>query len=316
MAKGDPSAADPQAQFTRGSQALAEAQDWAAFAGAVGLIEQAAAAGHAEATCRVAAFEAIGAGRERSWPRAFDRLQSAAELGSEEAQAQLRLLSGSAGSGWAELRAGIDLRGLLAPPPLTSLSEQPNIATVAGFASPQECAWLIERFRPKLEPAMVWDRDSGGGTVHQVRTNSAVELGVGEMDVVTAIIRTRISVAIGVSEPQFEVPQVMHYTPGQQFQPHFDFLDPNVPGEAADMARRGQRVVTVLIFLNEEYTGGETEFPSIGLRHRGKTGDALLFTNIDAQRRPDRQTLHAGRPPTSGEKWIVSQWIRDRAPGG
>jgi hypothetical protein len=99
---------------------------------------------------------------------------------------------------------------------------------------------------------------------------------------------------------------------GQEFLPHFDFLNPDFPGHARDLARSGQRIATFLVYLNEGYEGGETEFPKLGWRYKGRTGDALLFRNLDAAGEPDRQTFHAGLPPTQGEKWLLSQWLRER----
>jgi len=96
--------------------------------------------------------------------------------------------------------------------------------------------------------------------------------------------------------------------------PHHDYLDPNASGFAEQLRRFGQRIATVLVYLNDNYTGGQTVFPKIGLRYRGKTGDALFFTNVDRTGRADPLTMHAGTPPTSGEKWVISQWVRDRAP--
>jgi hypothetical protein len=104
----------------------------------------------------------------------------------------------------------------------------------------------------------------------------------------------------------------LNYLPGQQFEPHFDFLDSAVPGYTDDLRSNGQRVATFLLYLNEEFDGGETEFPELGWRYKGRTGDALLFWNVDGSELPDRRTLHAGLPPTSGEKWLLSQWLRKR----
>jgi hypothetical protein len=96
-----------------------------------------------------------------------------------------------------------------------------------------------------------------------------------------------------------------------------DFFDPAIPSQATDMAVNGQRVATALVYLNDEgLEGGETDFPTLGIRHRGAKGDALVFFNVDAAGQPDRRTLHAGLPPTGGEKWLLSQWIRDRTPPG
>ena len=71
---------------------------------------------------------------------------------------------------------------------------------------------------------------------------------------------------------------------------------------------------TFLLYLNDGYEGGETDFPSAGLSFKASTGDALFFANVTREGRPDPLGLHAGRPPLSGEKWILSQWIRDRVP--
>jgi len=173
---------------------------------------------------------------------------------------------------------------------------------------------VIARLRPRLAPAMVWDEVSGLGKIDPVRSNSAVELRLPEMDVAIEALRARISVATRLPEPIFEIPQVMHYAVGQEFRPHHDFLDPQERGHAADLARRGQRIGTFLIYLNDDFEGGETEFPPAGLSHRGRTGDALFFANVTPDGRPDPLTVHAGRPPAKGEKWIFSQWIRDRVP--
>jgi predicted 2-oxoglutarate/Fe(II)-dependent dioxygenase YbiX len=113
----------------------------------------------------------------------------------------------------------------------------------------------------------------------------------------------------------FEPAQIMHYAPGEEFRPHYDFLTPDSPGMAAQIARYGQRIATFLLYLNEDFDGGETVFPLKDISYRGRAGDALFFANIDTANAPDPLTRHAGRPPTRGEKWILSQWIRDRSAG-
>jgi prolyl 4-hydroxylase len=320
------SAGDADAQFTLGARLLASPDSPDAFARGAALVERAAASGHAEATCMQATLEAIGAGRRQDWNRALDCLELAAGRGSERARAQLRLLAGTAGSPaeaegdlaagtWRGLRNRIDVGRLLQVPGRIAVSEAPRMRVFEGFASPAECRWVIATLRPKLGPAMVWDDATGLGKVDPSRSNSAVELRLPEMDVVIELLRARISVATRLPEAIFEVPQVMHYSVGQEFRPHHDFLDPQQQGPAGDIARRGQRIGSFLIYLNEDFEGGETEFPKAAFSYRGRAGDALFFTNVTRDGRPDPLTLHAGRPPTKGEKWIFSQWIRDRAPG-
>ena len=71
-------------------------------------------------------------------------------------------------------------------------------------------------------------------------------------------------------------------------------------------------MLTVLVWLNEGYGGGETAFPELGLTIEPGMGDALIFQNVDAGGRPDPRTRHAGLPVTHGEKWLASRWIRAR----
>jgi prolyl 4-hydroxylase len=104
---------------------------------------------------------------------------------------------------------------------------------------------------------------------------------------------------------------VLHYDEGEEITDHFDFIDPKVPGYEQELARRGERVVTFLVYLNDDYGGGETAFPRLGISHKGRRGEGLYFVNALADG-PDVRMLHAGRPPLRGEKWIVSQFVRNR----
>lgn len=302
--------------YARGVELLQATGDPHVFAEAVSLIEEAAGSGEAEALATLAAIEATGAGRPQDWAKALDHLALAAERGSEDARAQLRLLTGSAdGEDWPALRSSIDPAKLLQVPEREILAEQPRLRAIRGFASRAECEWIIAKARPKLGPAMIWDAESGTGKLDPNRNNSALELRLTDMDVVTAMVRARISTATRLPEPVFETSQVLHYSVGQEFRPHFDFLDSRKPGTAADIARRGQRIATFLIWLNDGFEGGETQFPDAGISFTGRTGDALFWANVLPNGQPDPLTLHAGRAPSRGEKWIFSQWIRDRSPG-
>src|SRR6185312_10676767 len=102
---------------------------------------------------------------------------------------------------------------------------------------------------------------------------------------------------------QLEAPAVLHYAEGHEITEHFDFVDPNVPDYDQEIAQRGQRIVTFLVYLNDGYAGGETEFPRLDIKHKGRAGEGLSFSNALADGRSDLRTLHAGRPPTRGDKW-------------
>jgi hypothetical protein len=109
-----------------------------------------------------------------------------------------------------------------------------------------------------------------------------------------------------------EATAVLHYAAGEESTDHYDFVSPETPNYAEEIARNGQRVLTFLVYLNDDYHGGRTDFVELGMTHKGRRGEGLFFVNALENNEPDLRTLHAGRPPTRGEKWIVSQFIRGR----
>ena len=127
----------------------------------------------------------------------------------------------------------------------------------------------------------------------------------------SSCVQARMSLTCGQRMQQFEAPMVLHYDVGEQITPHFDFIDVHAPDYEQQIREQGQRMITFLLYLNDDYSGGETTFPKLGLVNRGTAGDGLYFINSHQDRSADRNMLHTGSPPTAGEKWIVSQFIRD-----
>lgn len=263
----------------------------------------AANGGDGEAAHRLAVLSAMGLALPHDWGAALARLEQAARLGFAPAVAQRNLLS-----------PDIDLERWLAPPPPRPLSRVPAILAVEGFLAADVCDYLRARAEDGLEPAMVYDPVTGDGRAESVRTNAAAAFGMERMDVVLALVRERIARLCGLPVAGLEWSQILHYRIGQKFDWHVDWLDPALPGYAADLAARGQRIATCLVFLNDDFEGGETAFEAGGIRHRGRKGDALLWANTRPDGSIDPGTRHAGLPPTMGEKWVLSQWLRGRAP--
>jgi prolyl 4-hydroxylase len=71
--------------------------------------------------------------------------------------------------------------------------------------------------------------------------------------------------------------------------------------------------MTALLYLASADSGGGTDFPTLDWSFRGAPGELLLFHNTGADRLPEPRSLHAGRAPDSGDKWVLSVWLRDRA---
>ena len=280
---------------------------------AVAKVHTDARAGVPEASRLLANLAAAGVGMPQSWSAALVHLAEAARRGSASAQGQLEALGSLDGETsndrWGALAASVRIGDWMAPCEKRVLNAAPRAVAIARFLPGPVCDWLIGLAKGRTEPARVYAPDGGAAIEANARNNSAFEFGWLNCDVVVLLVRARIAATIGVPVGALENSQVLHYATGQQFTRHVDYLDPALP----DVAERGQRIVTFLIYLNGDFDGGETDFPRLAVRYKGGPGDALYFANLDGAGAPDPRTLHAGLPPTRGEKWLFSQWVRNRA---
>jgi prolyl 4-hydroxylase len=174
------------------------------------------------------------------------------------------------------------------------------------------CRWLIEKARSRLTRALVYEALSRRTAVSETRSNTAATFGLLDTDLVCVLAQRRMAACAGVPFRHLEPLSVLHYAEGEEITPHFDFIDPEVPDYERQIASQGQRIVTFLVYLNDEYDGGETEFLELGIRHKGRPGAGLYFVNARRDGSADTRTLHAGKAPSNGDKWIVSQFMRNR----
>jgi prolyl 4-hydroxylase len=286
----------------------------------IGLLVDANERGGAEAAMLLSVLFGIGVSSRHDLAAALECLVVAAERGWPPAKAQIAVLAGEpharsergAAGVWRRLAASIDLQTWQAPPSGTDLSGSPLIRSFRDFLSPAVCQWLIERARPLLSRALVYEGVEKKALAHPTRTNNAAMFNLLDTDFVCVLMERRICRCLGVPFGHLEPPAILHYEEGREITEHFDFVDPKVPDYDQEIARRGQRIVTFLVYLNDDYAGGETDFPRLEISHKGRAGEGLFFSNALADGTSDLRTLHAGRPTTQGEKWIVSQFVRNR----
>lgn len=273
------------------------------------LLRDAAKAGEARALARLAALTAAGAYVTQDWPQALALLGQAAERGDVPAQGQLKCLQAAdaPAADWPTMAARVPLQYWQQAAPEQHLHD--NVRRVPELAPLPVCDWLINRAGDRLQPALVYDAVSRENQLHEMRTNTMAMFDYGNFDVVQFLVQARMALTCGYPMQHFEAPMVLHYDVGQQITPHFDFIDANAPDYARQISEHGQRMVTFLLYLNDDYDGGETTFPDLGIVNRGHAGSGLYFINAHPDLSPDRRMRHTGSPPTRGEKWIVSQFI-------
>ncbi len=268
------------------------------------LIEAAAARDDTTALQLLAVLSALGVGRSKGWSQALRLVARAADCGDERAQGQMAILGDP---------AKFDLAQWFDAAEAEQRCEAPRILTLGAFLPKPACDWIVKRARGRLEAARVHNPETGGSSVEYNRNNTGCGFSVLDSDLILELANMRVAATIQVSRQQQEPTNVLHYDPGQEFQPHFDFIDPAEPHFTEQVRQQGQRIATALIYLNDDYEGGETDFPRLNWRFKGAKGDALIFWNVALTGALEKSSLHAGLPPTSGEKWIYSKWVRDRA---
>jgi prolyl 4-hydroxylase len=256
------------------------------------LLKAAVRAGHVDAALMDVALTANGSGGPEDWGTARALLQEAART-DPLARPQLELVQGMQLD-----QAGRPLQAPVGEP----LSDRPAVQLFRGLLTAAECLHLAQAAEPVMEPALVADPRTGRLIPHPIRTSDAGLIGPTREDLAIRAINHRIAAASGTETAQGEALVVLRYAPGQQYRPHLDSL-PNAAN---------QRVLTMLIYLNDGYAGGETAFVETGLKVRGRMGDAILFRNALGDGRPDPASRHAGLPVGSGHKWLATRWIRAR----
>lgn len=186
---------------------------------------------------------------------------------------------------------------------------KPDIAILENVLTDAECDELIALSKPKLERSRIVDHKTGAEEIMELRSSYGTYFLRGENALVRRI-EQRLSRLIGMPVDHGEGLQILNYAVGAEYQPHYDFFLPESSGSAVHVQKGGQRVVTIVMYLNDVEEGGETIFPELEFSVAPRKGTAVYFSYCDSQNRLDRMTLHGGAPVVRGEKWIATWWVR------
>ncbi len=191
---------------------------------------------------------------------------------------------------------------------LTSVAS-PRIVVFGNVLSDEECDALIEAAKPRLARSLTVAVKSGGEEFNADRTSNGMFFRRDEIDVV-ARVEKRLAALANWPVENGEGLQILHYRPGAEYKPHYDYFDPDEPGTPTILKRGGQRVATIIMYLSEPEKGGGTTFPDVQLEVAPKRGNAVFFSYDRAH--PASKSLHGGAPVIAGEKWIATKWLRER----
>jgi prolyl 4-hydroxylase len=185
-------------------------------------------------------------------------------------------------------------------------SDDLDIFIVRDFLSKVECASLVAQIDAGCEPSVVLAPTGDP----EYRTSQSCNMNLLDPEIVA--LDAKLEALLGIAAAHGEALQGQRYSVGQQFKPHYDFFYPDQPYWPAMEAGGGQRTWTAMAFLNQPEAGGETFFPNAGVKVAPRTGNLLVWNNLDTAGAPNEFTLHQGMPVTAGAKYVITKWHRER----
>jgi prolyl 4-hydroxylase len=191
------------------------------------------------------------------------------------------------------------------------LNKNPSVFTVEGLFSDIECEYIKYVSSPYMQKSMTIDPTTGQRVTDKIRTSHSSSVDWHVEDPAVNLIMKKCCKLFKVKTCQSEVLHVLHYSIGEQYKPHYDFLGGLNGGENFDPSV--QRIKSICIYLNEVKSGGETSFPKLDIKVIPQKGTAIFFENVDKKtKQPYIESLHAGQPVIEGEKWLATLWIRNQ----
>ena len=185
----------------------------------------------------------------------------------------------------------------------------PDLCVFSNLLSVAECETLVEAAKPRLLRSRTIDTQTGGEALNRDRTSDGMFFMRFENAIVQRV-ELRVAKLLRWPVQNFEGMQVLRYRNGAQYKPHYDYFDTSEPATPALLARGGQRVATLIMYLQDPERGGATMFPDAAISVPPIRGSAVFFSYADAN--PDSLSLHGGAPVEAGEKWIATLWLRER----
>lgn len=196
------------------------------------------------------------------------------------------------------------------PPEADTLDARIGLRLAAQALSDEECLYIRCLGGPHLQPSITAD-PNGGTRRNRIRTSHDFAFLPEFEQVYLNLLQRRMAAAAGLPLNNAEALILLRYAPGQEYRPHRDVLPPShvIPVEAGGS---GQRLRTVIAYLNTPESGGETAFPLLERTIAAEQGRIARFDSLDADGGTCRTSLHAGMPVKQGVKWICTLWFRQR----
>jgi prolyl 4-hydroxylase len=193
-----------------------------------------------------------------------------------------------------------------------------TVEEIDSVLTPAECDALIAFAKERgLKPSDILSNklDDTKGTIVDEKSRTSETAWISDDDhPIIQKLADRAAALTGLPVANQEMAQVAHYTVGGKFNAHYDACNSDKAYCAKMNRHAGQRRATLLVYLNDDFEGGQTVFTRIGKTVTPKTGMGILFWNTTAE--TDAiipESMHQGNPVLCGEKWICTKWTHSKA---
>ena len=185
-------------------------------------------------------------------------------------------------------------------------SSKLELLILRQFLTPDECQQLCELIAANRRPSTIADTNGDG----YFRTSETCDLDPANPHVLA--LSAKLAALNGIDPAYAEPMQGQHYSVGQEFKAHTDYFEPDGADYARFCSISGQRTWTFMIYLNTVDAGGATRFKLIDKLVQPEMGKLLAWNNRLPDGRVNPDTLHHGMKVRQGEKFVITQWYRER----
>lgn len=178
-----------------------------------------------------------------------------------------------------------------------------NITEIKEFLTNEEVDLIIKRGETSFKTVTTLDKSHSDYRI-------AKGTWLSNHEEISQKVRNKISNITKISIDNMENLHIVKYETGGEYKIHCDFFEPNSNYYNNEIAKGGQRTLSALIYLNDDFEGGATHFPRWQKTIIPERNKLVIWKNIKDNGELEYDSLHAGLPVTKGIKYIAIIWIR------
>lgn len=191
---------------------------------------------------------------------------------------------------------------------IETLTDLYNVYEEEGVFTKEECGRVIAYMRSRMKRSTVAGKTDRDVSKDRTSKTGWVKYDEKEMEFFTNKLKALGKKLSGVQDDEmYEDVSIVQYEPGQLYKPHYDACTTE---KYCKKSMRIYRVATIIVYLNDNFLGGETNFPKAHKKVKPKTGKIAFFKNSDDRGVEIHEALHEGMEVKEGNKWIATLWIK------